>query len=108
MSTPKIILEIEADAVAAVTWLETQAAAGLAAVAGLVRPIITAAEPTVIADVKAAVEAFLTAAGHAGSIDDLEQDFLEMLESAGSALLEEAVGLEGPILQAIIALVKAA
>ncbi len=103
-----ILVTIEADAEKVGAWLEKEASAGLTAVAGLVLPIIKAAEPTLIADVKTAVEAFLTDVGKAGSIDDLEQAFIESLEVGGAALLKEVETLEGPILQAIIALVKAA
>jgi hypothetical protein len=114
-----IFLTIETDAETAAKWVVAEVKAGasaaasainsgLTAVAGLVMPIIEKAEPTVFADITAAVTSFLTSAGSAGSLEDLEQLFLESLEAAESALLAEAKSLEGPILQAIIALVKAA
>jgi hypothetical protein len=103
-----ILVTIETDAEAALKWARAEASAGLAAVAGLVMPIIRAAAPTLIADVKAGVEAVLGDVGRIGSIDDLEQDFIERLEATGSTLLSAVETLEGPILQAVIALVKAA
>ena len=103
-----IIVTIETDAENAVKWAESKIEGGLTSLSELFMPFIAAAEPVVIADVKNAVAQFLTAAEAGGSLEDLEQDFLEALETGESTILAEAKSLAGPILQAIIALVKAA
>jgi hypothetical protein len=103
-----ILLTIETDAKEALKWVEGEVAAGLTAVGQLVLPIVNAAEPGLVAAVKSAAETFLASLRRVGSIDDLEQDFIEFLEFTGSTLVKDVEALEGPILQAIIALVKAA
>jgi hypothetical protein len=112
--TAKIILELESDAETALKWLGTEAKAGLVAVEELAMPLIEAAEPTVIAEVKAGVTAFLSALASVnsptlgGAIEDIMQAFIEDLESTGSTLLPTVQSLASSILQAIIALAKAA
>lgn len=109
-----ILVELKTDAETALKWLGNEAHNGLVAVEELAMPLIQAAEPTIISDVKAGVVAGLTTLATSapttplGALEDIEQALLEMWETTAPALFTAASGLKGSILQAIIALVRAA
>jgi hypothetical protein len=111
MSLQTFIKTVEADVGEAVTWVEGETDTALSAIWGVAKPIFVAFEPTLVSGVLAAVTTFLGTAGadvQNGGLDDIEQAFIENLETLGSTLVKDAQSLGSNVLQALIGLAKEA
>jgi len=103
-----ILVTIETDAETALKWVGTEAEDALKALGSGLGVIVKTVEPTIYKQLQAEVTSFVSQAESAGSIEDIEQDFLEHLESTGSELWKDASSLQGPILQLLISVAKGA
>lgn len=103
-----ILVTIETDVVADLKWLGGEAVDAVKALGKGMAVIVKTVEPTLYAQLDAEVSSFVSAAESAGSIEDIEQDLLEHLESTASDLWQDATSLKGPVLQLLIATAKGA
>jgi hypothetical protein len=113
MSLQTFIAGVETKIEQAVTWVEGETDTALTAVWNAAEPLFIAFEPTLIQDTLGGIETFLTNAEadvKNGELGDIEQAFIENLETTGSALLTDIKTLSSSagssLLQVLIGLVK--
>jgi hypothetical protein len=105
--TKSFIQTVETDAAAIWNFATKEVETGAVTLWNLAKPLFAAVEPTVIADLRAAIEKVLAAADTTQSLDALETAVLNALEAAGGQLFTIAKGLGSNLLQVLIGLVKA-
>jgi hypothetical protein len=109
MSIQTVVSTIETDLTNAFHTLEGDAETALTAIWNAAKPVFIAFEPTLVSAVLTALTAFLTTAKAdviAGDFGDIEQAFLEDLETTGSTLLGGAQSLGSNLLGVLIGLAK--